>query len=323
MTSRSWVLNGPDEQFGSASIVISNKEPKLTEQLLRFGNIVYIHDGVLPDWCGEVGEPEEGYQGEVVVNALSIETILDDRTCGSNTFEGYSADVILSIIQEAHRQSPMIITDGDLETGGQLTKSITYGKSALMLIQEQQAATGYEWGVEPALGEYKIPTLSIWWDSFRGEDLSGSVSLIEGVNIEFAAGPLYTKHGRIKNEVTVSGTTLVHDEPFLTIARNDDSISTFGLRQRHIIGGIATGRALQARAITEVANNATPYYRFYPTANNPTIYPYLKIGNILGIQLKTVGRTGGRTGITSTVRIVGMATDDEIGTVELTVQEVL
>src|SRR5690242_20075660 len=60
-TPRSWVLNG----FGKAQFAMSTSDPKVTEQNLQFGNVLFIEhipskdengatNGKLPNWVGMV-----------------------------------------------------------------------------------------------------------------------------------------------------------------------------------------------------------------------------------------------------------------------------
>jgi hypothetical protein len=324
MTSRSYVLNQPNEQFGSATATIPLTEPKLTNGILKFGNIMYIRDPELGDWCGEVGEPLEPGMHDVDVNAISIETILADRHIKNVQFTDLMGANVQGLIEASHRQAPLVISIGDIASAkSPLGKVDTVGKTVLECIQYAQEMSGFEWGIEPSLTEGNVPYLSLWWRESTGVDLREQVALIEGVNIELRASPFVSWYGRIKNEIYVYAATLSGYATEPAVARNQESIDTYGLRQMAITENGVNQAGLQARANAEVGARAWPKRRFRPTVNKTDVFPYLRIGNIVRLMVRSVPEVnGGGAGIDTNVRVIGIATDDGTGTAELTTEEV-
>jgi len=322
-TRRSWVLNQPDEQLGAATLWLSVADPNLSEELLRFGNILYIHDGLLPDWAGVVGEPQAFDQAEVSIGATAAETLFDDRRLdGQTRLEGTPGAVYRQIVRAASLIAPLGIVEGDI---GELGRPVALGvgtHSLLELIQNLQDKHGGEWGVEPSLSAGRTPVLSAWYRPQTGQDYSGSVALIEGVNITYADGPIMTRHGRVRNDVLVVGSGGKSDTGLRGSASDPASISAYGLRQEALVENLSSQSSVDSRAAQEVATSKDPVRRFEVTANNPDIYPYLRIGNTLGLELTSLGFEAGRRGLTTTVRVIGLATDDADGEVPLVLEEV-
>jgi hypothetical protein len=324
LTSRSYVLNQPNEQFGTATAIIPVTEPKIENGILKFGNIMYIKDPELGDWCGEVGEPLEPGMQTVEVNAISIETILADRHIKNVVFSDLMGANVQGLIEASHRQAPLVISLGDIDSArSPLGKVDTQGKTVLECIQQAQEMSGYEWGIEPSLTEGNVPYLSLWWRSQTGVDLREQVALTEGVNIELRTTPLVSWYGRIKNEIYVYASTLSGYVTDPAIARNQDSIDTYGLRQMAITENGVNQAGLQARANAEVGARAWPKRRFRPTVNKSDVYPYLRIGNIVRLITRSIPDVNGAgSGVNTNVRILGIATDDWTEIAELTVEEV-
>lgn len=322
-TRRSWVLNQPDEQLGSATAWLSINDPNLSEELLRFGNILYIHDGLLPDWAGVIGEPQSFDQAEVSIGATAAETLFDDRRLdGLSRLEGTPGAIFRQIVRAADLPAPLGVSEGDIGEDGEPVRLQVGTQSLLDLIQDLQDKHGGEWGVEPGLSDGRAPVLSAWYRAATGQDYSGSVALIEGVNITYADGPIMTRYGRVKNDVMVLGTGGKQDTGVRGAAIDHASISAYGLRQKAIVENLAGQSSVDSRAAQEVRAGKAPLRRFEVTANNPDIYPYLRIGNRLGLELVSLGFQDGRRGLTTTVRVIGMATDDADGDVPLVLEEV-
>ncbi len=322
-TQRSWVLNQPNEPFGTATAWLSVNDPNLGDDLLRFGNILYIHDGILPDWAGVVGEPQTFDQSEVAIGATAAEVLFDDRRAeDARALDGTPGAIFRDIVRAANRPAPLGISEGDVLEAGSTVVMRPGARSLLSLLQDLQAKHGGEWGVEPSLGDGRLPRLSAWYSAECGVDYSTSVALIEGTNIKFAGSPIMTRYGRVKNDALVVGSGGRAESSLRGLSSDIASIGTYGLRQLAVAENIQGQSSVDSQARQEVQMRKAPLRRFEVTADKPDIYPYLCIGNRLGLELASVGFQDGRRGITTAVRVIGMAFDDQEGEVPLVLEEV-
>lgn len=316
-------LNTPDGQLGTASLYLSVNETKLDRGITRFGNVVVIVPGFgLPLWCGEVGEPQNADQGEIEIGATSIEIVLDDRNVIGRIEKGSAGTQLNDILAESALAAPMILNAGDIDDGGSVVRTLGGQRSALSYLQDLQRKYGGEWGVDCVLGPGNVPSLSVFYRPRIGVDLSGSVALIEGTNIKFADSPIVERFGRVKNDVTVINHGGKDDRVITGRAINQRSVDLYGLRQLILAENLRSQANADARAAHEAEARGFPQRRFNVTANNPAVYPSLRMGNTLRLQLLTIRDEDGGVGIDTRVRVIGLAWDDQQGEVPLVLEEV-
>src|SRR5690348_631835 len=113
-TVRAYALNTALDPLLTATAHVSIAGPALSEDLLRLRNILYISDGVLPDWAGQIGEPQGMSQSEVEINATAAEIILPDRWPLAG-LRGTPGSVFRQLISEANASAPCGIGAGDID----------------------------------------------------------------------------------------------------------------------------------------------------------------------------------------------------------------
>jgi hypothetical protein len=324
-----WVLNTPNGELGTASIVLSVNESKLSEQLLRWGNILYIGNTPAGDWAGVV-TGESDTQSEITLNATSAEILLDDRCMRrgldrSGTFSGSFGMMLTQVITDANRISNTGLSAGDIQIEGPSLNDKRSG-DYLTFIRRRQEITGWEWAVVPTLNDGGVPVLALSARPQLGTDHSANAALEEGVNLQFADGPIRTVTGRVKNDILNVGVIGTPDgQQILTPETDDTSISLYGPRQAEVKTTDVSKEALIARADADLARQKQPERRYTLVANSAAIYPYLRIGNYLALRLYSAGfdwQTLQR-GTNTVVRIIGMSYDTSLGVVPLIVQEVI
>lgn len=323
-TSRSWRLNASDEQFGIATAFVSVSEPLLSPELLQFRNVLWIHDGVLPDWVGQIGEPQNYSQSEIGIGAKAYEAALGERWIQARLNGGPGA-VFRQLISDANAVESLNISLGDVDDGG---RDVQIGRqmSVLQGIQAIQRKTRYEWGIDASLPEGAAPVLSAWFRQKTGTDYSGStphIDLDEHTNIEFDPGNMImVKFGRVYNHVRIYAASGNQEDSAIGEAFNRLSVDQYGLSQYVTSEPLKTDTLTQKHAESEASSRATPKVRFAITVNDSTVFPYLRIGNSFNLILRTVGWQNGARGWTGPVRVIGMAYDDMENKVALTLQEV-
>lgn len=324
-TVRAWTLNRALDPLPTATAYVSVADPALSEDLLRFRNILYITDGILPDWVGQVGEPQGIGQGEVEINATAAEIILDDRWPLSS-LQSTPGAAFRQLISDANASAPCGISAGDIEDGDDVVNINRGTQSVLQAIQRLQLKTGFYWGISGSRAEGRMPVLSAWFRRDIGQDFTGevnSLALDETLNLELdTSGQIMVKNGRVKNMVHVTASSGSSDNSAKGEDQDADSINTYGLAQFITAESAKSDLQAKGKATTALNERSAPSIRFAVTCNDPTVYPFLRLGSRYPLILRTVGFQNGRRGWEGTVRIIGMAYDDMVNKVELTLEDV-
>lgn len=324
-TQRAWTLNKPLDPLPTATAYISMADPVLNEDLLRFRNILYITDGVLPNWVGQIGEPQGYSRGDIEINATAAEIILDDRWPLDN-LKSTPGAMFSQLISDANASAPCGISVGDVDDGDDIIALARGSQSVLQAIQRLQIKTGFYWGISGSRAEGHMPVLSAWFRRNVGQDFTGevnSLALDETLNLELdASSQIMVKSGRVKNHVRVTASSGSVDNASKGEDLNADSINAYGLAQ--FVTSESAKSDLQAgkKAATALSERRAPTIRFAVTCNDPDVYPYLRLGSRYPLILRTVGFQNGRRGWEGNVRIIGMAYDDMVNKVELTLEDV-
>lgn len=323
-TRRVWVLNRPDEELGKASVYIALREPKLNEELLRFRNVVYIRDTYgLPDWAGQVGEPQDYNQGEVMVAANAYEMILSDRTPGGGGAAGAPGAIFAELLSRSN-VIPTYIDVGniaDVPIGRDINPGTRHTLSLLGTLQER---LGGEWEVVPSLDQSNAPVFTANYAQRLGTDLRGTdIHLEEGLNIELAQAALMSIQGRVHNRVKVIGQALQeashHESQWYTDTASRD---LYGYAEAQYNENRRSQAAVDASAQIHLLAEAQPFRIFSGiVCNDKAMYPYLRIGNVMTLRLHTIGYQNNAIGGDYSVRIVEMQVDDFVPGVDLTLEE--
>lgn len=323
-TVRAWSLNTALDPLPTATAYVSVADPALSEDLLRFRNILYITDGILPDWAGQIGEPQGMSQAEVEINATASEIVLDDRWPLDN-FKNTAGSIFRQLISDANASAPCGIGAGDIDDDEDIITMLRGSQSVLQAVRRIQLKTGFYWGVRGSRAEGRSPELLAWFRADVGTDYTGEANnlpLDETLNIELdTSSKIMVKSGRVKNYVRVTASSGSTDNASRAEDLNASSINTYGLAQ--YVTSESAKNDLQAamKAKTALSQRSTPVIRFAVTCNDPAVYPYLRLGNRHPLILRTVGFQNGQRGWQGNVRIIGMAYDDMVNKVELTLED--
>ena len=195
-TSRTWVLNRANDQLGEAHLFISVNDPNLSENLIKYGNLLLISDQYLPYWGGVIDCPQNESYDEIEVHATSAEILLDDRTMYAFNHVDSDFGVFRNYIRYANSKVATGIDEGDIEDDDSKVAK-QRGMSALQIIQTLQERNHKDWGVSADLDGQGLPDLRAWWKTKIGTDYSADVALVEGDNIELASQPIISLQGRV------------------------------------------------------------------------------------------------------------------------------
>lgn len=324
-TVRSWVLNTPDESLATATAYVAITDPILSTDLLRFRNILYIHDGVLPDYVGQIGEPQDYSQSEIAIGSTAIEILLDDYH-PLDTIIGLPGQIFRQTIADANAGGAGGLIVGDVDDGDSVMGVQQGSKTALDVVKTLQLRTGFEWGVDGNLPKGQPPELTAWFRQFTGYDYTGEtpyLPLDETLNIRCdPSGVILSKTGRVKNASRIVASSGSNVNAF--VGTHEDAVGQSIYGRAVFTSGESAKNQTQTdrRAVQAVAERSEPLERFQITVNDPAMFPYLRIGSYFPLELRTTGFQDGRVGGFWYVRIIAMSYDDMVNEVELTVESV-
>ena len=316
-TVRAWTLNAPLDQLPTATVYVATADPELTQEMLRYRNVLYITDGILPDWAGQIGEPSGRGYTETRITATAYETVLDDRYPLNNVKTTTPGVIFESLINDANAVEPLGIDLADVED---LDRPISFSRGSLSTLQAMQwlqRKTKFQWGITPTLPEGQPPRFDAWFRQTAGYDWTGDVNrleLIEDINIECEpSGDVIVTNGRVKNDVKVVASSGSTDNAFEAFAFDIESASLYGIAQYVTAENAKSKDIAQQRADRELAQRLKPGDRPAVTVNDPAIFPYLILGSRYPLYLPRLNWEGD-------VELIGMAYDDLANKVECVVE---
>jgi len=174
--------------IGQARLSIHERDPQITADVLRPGNILSIESLDLPIWAGPLRDwPHRLSAGEYELNAVDLTAILDNRdmTQGLKVSEpvGWEQRVTNALIQANLRALTGIFPPPIMEQAPSIDSMQEGGQSLKAYLEQGHNETDYEWWIEiEATRAYLEATLHI---GFRqGEELSEQVHLWNGLHYQ-------------------------------------------------------------------------------------------------------------------------------------------
>lgn len=315
----SWEMNG----VGQLALALARPDPKCREDLLRFGNRVFLEfDNGLPAWGGVLTDNREWFVGGVNVVALGAEVLFQwRRTARERTFEGATVGAILqTVLEDANGVWPMGMGVGSIWYGGQ-GFSVEYHWERLDDVVKELVGTLVAGGAVDvtATEEGGYVRFHANLRERRGSDKPG-VGLVEGHNVTA---------GRLREEDTAvnawfaagDGSGWGEDARVYGFASDGESIGrhdrregaeTFTVTEQAavdaIAAGLLVGRAWPRRiAGVSVADRAPARFADYD------------VGDAVTVQLHSMG-FGGVRGLFT---VLGREFFPDAGTCDLVLEEVV
>lgn len=278
-----WRLNG----VGLAKFSLAYTDAACTPDVLKPGNRLLVrYDNGLPDWGGVLDLPRRRTAGGVGVTAYSAEYLLSlRRTAKGRYFSSQEPGLIYkALIEEANAVWPTGITPDYVYAGGEGRSPEYHYHDLLARIQDLQALSGYDWVVLP---RYEGGTLTFcaYWYQRRGADLSDTVHLVEGLNVEVTTldeqGPLY-------NAVRVvgQGTTWGDERPVSAAAIDSASVAEYGYREQATFTNATEQETLDAGAEALLAAYSAPSARLTISAEDraPALFAAYDVGDTVTVR---------------------------------------
>lgn len=306
---RSWVLNN----YGEAEFVISTNDNKAVEDLLDFGNFLYVTHPTLPDWVGVIDTPREWTGNEIKVKAVSAEFITDWRyipivaiSQGFTPIDKY-VEGVLWLINKYYSMGMALNVGQTFNTRLQILPMA--GVRLRTLLDKINKQTGTEWDVTGVIGGDNILRLYVNLYDFRGNP---TFQILDNSNVA-KVNSYIKEEGPIYNHVTVYSQADSGGARNYATAIDEASINQYGLRAtaEEQKGGGSDESGLQLAADYLLWTYKQPSSIIAPTVLNVgDTFQNLRLGNIVRWQSPIAGFSGSGIGTQFDARILGMEYDD-------------
>lgn len=296
------------------TLPLPDVEPKITEELIRYSNLVLIEDARAGDWVGVLRSPESWNHDSLELTAFGPDILLEDRRGSSGPQEGRSGELFRQIIDDANLEEDTRLRAGSIDVYGEIDrirmKKVDMLVDVLKDLRDREIGECRFTHAFDAGGHLYF--VGDWSRQFGV--VQTAMVLREGHNLEMGSRS-FVRQGRIFNDVRVKRTAAVSEDTPSEYRQNTESRALYGLRQ-HNESTDRRAVALADRLIKEGAQRRTV---FAPTALDVgDTFAYLGLGDV--VKLETV-RTG--FGVETWVRILGKTFDDSEGKMALVVEEVV
>jgi len=318
LVDRSWVLNG----IGQANITIAKTDAACTASILKFGNRILIQEDDMGSWGGIILPPRSWSADPIQFTAYTIEKLLEARYTSASSYTGYAGGIFEDLISSANATEDTLIDFGTAyEAGESWTEETTDNIYKVMAAIAKR--TGQDWAIEPGIDSVGKIEWAAYWRASRGQDLSDSIVLEEGMHFEIANGPLLIEQGPIYNSIKLVAYNGVGSTTTVT-ASDTDSIAEYGTLQGIFNETVPTGYTAQTYCDYLLSIYKQPRKTFKLAVINDEVdtLKSIRLGNTITIRLVTYGFTGNGLGLETQVRILAIEADERDSKVTLVVNEV-
>lgn len=318
--TRAWVLNtstnGTGIRSGQAQMILSVLEPSCTEKYLRYGNILLVESDTTIPWGGVIDTPRSWGNKAVTVTAYEMTRLLNFRRASSQqVVTGPAGALFTTMLEIANGEADTLIYAGDVYMDGvQRQETINVTKLGDE-IQRIVTRSNNELIITPEITELGKIRFRADWLRLAGTD---KTTILRDRDLSADTG--LQEQGDIVNDVIAYGPGATWDSR--TQQRSIYDGSPYGLRQAAL--------SVQGRETSTVQDDADSYLaqhreprRTYKISVTGSAIADLRLGDTMGLELVSMGFTGGAVGTSTRVRIIAMAYDDERGTMSVTADEVI
>lgn len=321
---RSWVIGTE----GRAQFDYSTRKTDIVnEDVLQFGNWLLIENDQLPPWVGVIDTPRTWATRKVTISAYTPEHVFGWRIGPlEEVITGSAGTIFTRLINRVNQAEQTIIRAGSIWYGGpqrQETINPTLLNQNLKQLWEN-SHEDYAW--TPRVGADGRLVVYGKWVPILGEETGALLHEGKGGgNIE-AVDRIMIEDGPILNSILAYGDGETWtSRPNVTV-KGAGSIGRYGLREvGEEFRSTQSITTLTANATAKLAEFSTPARSFQLNALNVgDTFKYISLGNILKLQLQSVGFGMGGLGFMGRVRIIGMQYDPAMrNKIKLVVREVL
>lgn len=301
---------------GKCTFTIGRHDPKASLKYLEFGNYVLIRHYDLPDWIGEIAI-RSWNNGSVEITAFQIEYVLGKRNTNILKYTGTAGSIFIQALQYTNGlvYNEKKITPYNIDVSG-VQREETFGNNALSHISAVSDRSGNDFDVSYVFDvNGKLNLVGNWYP------VKGIVTreyLREAHNIEALDGVLIEDARDFANYIEGRGDASTGSTRLSSVIYNERSINQYGLNQiSTVFDGNTQQATLDSNTLNLLFSILDPACSYDLTGLNVrnafgfSLFRYLNVGNVLNIDLNTVGfAPNGGFGLTNVmVRILGMSYD--------------
>lgn len=324
-TTRSWILN----DYGECTFTIGILNPKLKRTAIEFGNIVLVTNADSIPWVGVIDTPRTWTRFGVKVTAYQAEFILSFRReqfvegntiSIPKTLSGKAGAIFSQIISLANAQEDTLIRQGDIYIDG-ADRQETLTTDYLTHVRNISQRSFNDFDIAHYFIDGGKLLLRASWYKSKGDTLTQILQ--EGLNIE-VSDEVMTEQGNIFNSVIGLGEG-TEIERFAAFAKDEDSISRFGLRQGLTsYTGVTQLSTLQNNVTSYVKQSLSAQSTLKVACTDPNVFRTIKPGDTIRLMLNSAGfRENGNIGTDKYLRVVAMQALDETGKMEILLETFL
>jgi len=320
---RSWAIG---EEGRAVFSYPSRKTDIVNEQVLQFGNWLWVQNDTLPDWVGMIDVPRHWTARTVNVCAYTPERQFALRRGPiEDVLTGSSGTIFERLLQYVNLEETTVLRAGNIYRGGTQRQETINPTTLDKDLKRIQQRSGEEYQFRPATDV--AGRLIVYCDWLDRLGIDSPVLLHEGRgggNIE-ATENIMIEDGPIINDTLGYGDGQTWKSKPTTKVIDPTSTGRYGLRQDSKgYSGVTTTQALIENSTSHIAQFKAPARSFEITALNVgETFQYINLGNRLKLRFQNIGFYNGTQGFETTVRILGMAYDPtEKNKVVLVVEEI-
>lgn len=312
---REWKIS----EFGEGSFKISINDPKFSEELVDFGNWVYVEHSKLPEWIGTIETPREWEGGVITVNCLSGEARLKRALTRSNVkLEGTTGDIFQQLIEEYGGNITGLVV-GEVDNSGETSTFTEQYISLYEAANKLNDVNDDEWNVTPLVDSKGSVKFACNWKDKLGR--RRKIKLFEDKVMK--QGGRMVEQGEIYNSVFAHGTGSNYKPKLVGEYTDWDGVADYGLSEWLYSDASVNQFNNDKIAMKKTQEYKNPRRTFtLALADVSDLFQNIEIGDIFDMQLYSMGFTGKKVGLDTTVRILQMNYKDSENTVNIVADEV-
>lgn len=318
-STRSWISTSRGGE-GDCIWDMSELDAKTREEILRFGNLVYIagEDGE-EDWFGVIDldpSTQDFRYGSVTVKAYSGERLLKFVDTPMVKATGTAGIIFKQIIDAYNQDTETPIHYGEIWEGGNSREETLGGQCFTEALRVASRANN-EWDITMKVVDGKWKIYANWYQP-RATVTNRELYQRHNSNIE-SMDPMLSKNGPIINTITGVSDASTSGVRIVKIKQNDASRALYGPRRKTIAyTGITDEVTLLASMEADLARYAFPVDQIVLNVLNiGGIKPYIRRGNILSVSLQHESFRNGGKGFEGSVKIFSKEVDDKVDKVKI------
>jgi hypothetical protein len=304
----------------TAKISLPKSDPKITEEVLRYRNLVFIEHDTAGKWGGVLEHPQPWSDSTIELTAYTPDKILEFRNAYSTSYTGTAGAIFQQLLSDANREEATGIVFAEASSSGSSWTEPAADGNLYQILKRVADRSGQEWVFDPYITATGRLSFSARWLERRGSALS--FTLEEGSNIRAAENkPMMILQSKVVNRWYVRAT---RSGTVDTATVNDaTSQALYGLCENTAIVTLPVGITAATYGALLLATSAAPRRTFKPVALDVNdTFAAMQIGNTVKLKLLNYGFSDGGFGLEMTVRLIAKEWDEYSGQMMITIDEV-